>query len=186
MSSTRRLKPEPGIEFDAEELLALARLDLEKGDPEGALAKLKELLAETKPAAEAIALSARVYAQLRLHIRAKDLFKRYLAIHPDAVDETFQLGMVSFDGGNASEALALWGKVLKKQPTHPPALFYSGLALARDGKTADAKRSLDILLQSAAPDNLYVNQAKGLLEAIDGRAAGTPDLPGHAYQTAGH
>jgi tetratricopeptide (TPR) repeat protein len=153
--------------FDADELLALARLAIERNDIESALAKLKQALAVEKPLAEAQSMAARVYAQLGLFERAKDLFAAYIAQQPDALVERFQLGMAHFDLGEIDAALQLWDAVLKKDPVHPPALFYSALALAQRNKLSDAKLSLDKLLQSAAADNLYFGRGKDLLNAIN-------------------
>jgi tetratricopeptide (TPR) repeat protein len=165
-------KAQAHAELDAEELYALARIDFEKGNLELALRKLKLVLTEVDPLPEALALGARVYAQLRLSDRASALFKRYLVKQPDAIDEMFQLGMLNFEGGNVKEALAQWSDVLEKNPSYPPALFFSGLALAKEDKIVDAKRSLNILLQSTAADNLYFNQARDLLQTIENNLQG--------------
>lgn len=154
-------------ELDADELLALVKLDLEKGEIEKALIKLKGVLAHKNPPVEAYAILARTYAQLGLFERAKDNFKIYLKANPDATVESFQLGMTHYDSGESEQALAIWEQILKKEPIHPPALYYRGLALAQLGKLADAKQALDTLLKSAAADNLYFGRARELLQAIN-------------------
>jgi tetratricopeptide (TPR) repeat protein len=183
--------------FDRDELLALARLDVERGQLEAALGKLKHLVAAPDRQPEALVLAARLYAQLGLMPRAQQLFEMYIAAKPDALHERFELGMTYFDSGKADRAVAMWSKVLESQPTHPPALFYTGLASAQAGKLADAKRSLDILMKSAATDNLYFSKGKELLSEIDqglvqatqarqGTGA-TPSLAAHSYlSTAEH
>lgn len=153
--------------FDADELLALARQDLEKNQLDGALEKLKSILAGPQPAPEAIAMAARTYAQLGLFIRAQELFRRYLAVNPQALTEQFQLSMTHFNNGEIQAAQAMWEAILKQYPTHPPALFYNGLSLAQQGNTLEAKRNLEILLQSAAADNLYCGRGKELMQSID-------------------
>ena len=153
--------------FEADELLALATLDIEQGNIESALLKLKQVLAGKKPPADASAMAARLYAQLGLYERAKGLFETYLKSNPDSIVESFQLGMAHFDTGNTSEALSIWGNVVEKDPVNPPALFYRGLALAQQNEHSDAKKSLDKLLQSAPADNLYFSRAKDLLSAIE-------------------
>lgn len=155
------------IDFELDELLALAQLDLEKGNIENALRKLKRLVAAKNPPIEAYTMAARTYAQLGLFERAKALFKSYLKHNPDAIVESFQLGMTHFDAGEKEEAMTIWDAIIKKEPVHPPALFYRGLVLAQQGKTADAKQSLDTLMQSAPADNLYFNRAKELLQALN-------------------
>jgi len=157
-------------DLDKEELLALARLDIERGDLEATLLKLKRVLSEASPPEEALAMAGRVYAQLGLRERAKDLFERYLDQRPNAINETFQLGMVHFESGQATQAKKIWEGLLKTAPTHPPALYYHGLLLAQEGQIPQAKQSLDALLKSAAADNLYFGRAKELLQALETQA----------------
>lgn len=156
-----------GITLDVDELLALVKLDLEKGEIEKALIKLKEIVAHKKPPMEAYSVLARTYAQLGLFERAKENFKIYLKANPDATVESFQLGMSHFDSGEREQALAIWDQILEKEPVHPPALYYRGLAFAQLGKLADAEQALDTLLKSAAADNLYFGRARELLQAIN-------------------
>ena len=155
------------ISFESDELIALASLDIERGNVEDALLKLKQVLADKNPPIEASAMAARLYAQLGLFERAKNLFKVYLDNKPDAIVESFQFGMAHFDAGESSEALSIWDSVVKKDPVNPPALFYRGLVLTQLNKQADAKQSLDTLLKSTPADNLYFSRAKDLLNAID-------------------
>lgn len=154
-------------DFDQDELLALARLDIERGNVEAALLKLKRLLAHEPPPPDALSLGGRLYAQLGLWDRAKHLLQRYVDMRPDAINESFQLGMVHFDAGQTAEAKKIWEGLLKTHPTHPPALFYQGLALAQEGQVPQAKQSLDTLLKTAPADNLYFGRAKELSQALE-------------------
>ena len=181
--------------FETDELLALARLDIDRGNVEAALGKLKQVLANPEPLPEAQALAARIYAQLGLFDRARALYQAYLQSNPKAITEKFQFGMTHFDAGQPKEALATWDSLLKEFPTHPPALFYRALVLAQQGMTADAKQTLDILMKSAPADNLYFGRGKELLQSINsghGFPAGKPGdggkqaaalLPRDAYKT---
>lgn len=157
-------------ELESDELLALARVDIEKGELEQALRKLKIVASSSEPDPEAIAMTARLYAQLGLLDRAKMLFEQYLVLHPDALNERFQLGMVHFDNHQPSEAANLWGQVLASFPTHPPALHYMGLLSAQQNRIPDARRHLEVLLETAPSDNLYFQRSKDLLKAIDDNA----------------
>ena len=179
--------------FEADELIALARLDIEHGHLDEALWKLKQAHTDAAAPPEVFAMLARLYAQLGLWERAKPLFERYLAAEPHAVNESFQLGMVHFDSGQADEAIKIWDKLLLTQPTHPPALFYRALAKQQLGQTAEARHALDVLLKSAPPDNLYFTRGKELLQALDTQPAAArgpasapavmPMAPKDAYKT---
>jgi len=160
-------------DIDVEESLALARHQVQHGNFESALARLKPLIALPQPPADSLAMIARVYAQLGLMERAQVAFRRYLEAHPGAAHETFELGATYFDQGNDSKALEHWGQALAITPTHPPALFFSAAALSRSGKGADARRHLEVLFNSAPADNLYVERARDLLKALDGAPAAT-------------
>jgi tetratricopeptide (TPR) repeat protein len=163
-------------DLDVEESLALARHQVQHGDFESALARLKPLAALAQPPADSLALMARVYAQLGLMERAQGAFRRYLESHPGAAHETFELGATYFDEGNDAMALEHWTRALAIAPTHPPALFFSAAALSRSGKAADARRHLEVLFNSAPADNLYMERARDLLKTLD--AATAPVITG--------
>lgn len=179
--------------FEMDELVALARLDVEQGNLAEALSKLKQVLSEASPPPEALSMTARLYAQLCLFDRAKPLFQKFLETQPNAVNETFQFGMVHFDANQPTDAIRIWTQLLKFQPTHPPALFYCALAHHQQANPGEARRALDVLLKSAPPDNLYFNRGKELLHAIEtatpvGNALATPaeslrQAPRDAYKT---
>ena len=174
--------------FDSEELLALARVALERNDLEGALAKVKKALGAADPSAEAIGVAARVYAQLGLYTRAEKLYEQFLAKHPKAALERFQLGMTRFDAGRPGDALEVWNALLKEQPLHPPALFYSALALTKVGKTSEARAGLDMLFRSIPADNLYFGRGRELLQSIESgtaaaQAASASARPADPYRT---
>ena len=153
--------------YDNEELLALARFDLSRDRPDEALWKLKKLIDAAEPSPDAVVVAARLYAQLGLVDRAQGLFKRYLELRPGSMQETFELGMTHFDKNELAPAQARWEAVLNALPTHPPALYYLSLLSAREGRAAEARRTLDILLKSAPADNLYVGRSRELLKSLD-------------------
>ena len=166
--------PNPSVSLDSDELVALARVDIERGAFTDALLKIKQVLADQSPPAEALALGGRLYAQLGLWQRARPCYERYLQANPNAVTEAFELGMVRFDSGDAAEARKIWSDLLGRQPTHPPSLFYRALALAQGNNAADARKDLDVLLKSASPDNLYFGRGRDLLRALDSQPATPP------------
>ena len=171
--------------FDNEELLALARLDMNRNQYDEALWKLKRILQADEAMPEAISMAARLYAQIGLFERAQSLFNRYLEQDVDAVAETFQLGMTYLDAGNRDAALDIWDKLLKKHPGHPPALFYTGLLRAQRGELTAARASLEHILKTVASDNLYFTRARDLLQELGKGApvaeAGASDAAGFMF-----
>ena len=153
--------------LDDDELLALARRDADSGRVEEALRKLKPLITRSEGPVDALALAARIYAQLQLSERAQACYRKYLAARPEAVLESFELGMTHFEKGEAAEADRLWQGVLQRSPTHPPTLFYSAVHAARSGREPDARRHLEVLFQAVSGDNLYVQRGRELLKEID-------------------
>jgi hypothetical protein len=85
----------------------------------------------------------------------------------ESVNEMLQLAVTQFTSGAVAQAQTLWNKVLALHPTHPTALFYSGLSFAREGKLVDARRLLDLLIKTAPTDNLYFGPAKELFASVD-------------------
>ncbi|MDH5325976.1 MAG: tetratricopeptide repeat protein [Gammaproteobacteria bacterium] len=179
---------DPFKQLDDDELVALARIDMDKGDIEKAIIKIKCVLNRNSEDMEAVGTLGKIYAQIGLFEKSKAYMKQYLDLQPGAVTETFQYGMVHFDSGDKDQALQIWEQLLDSQPTHPPTLFYKGLALAQNNNVADARQTLGILLQSAAADNLYFGKAKELLQALDAGATSTEagtaaaGMPGDAYK----
>jgi tetratricopeptide (TPR) repeat protein len=155
--------------FEDDELAALARLDLQQGRIEEALRKLKALMARTSPPSVSFALAARVYRQLELPERARDCYRAYLKQNPDALQETFELGLTHFEAGEGSAADEQWRRVLDREPAHPPALFYRSLLAARESQVAEARQRLDVLFKQVLPDNLYVTRGQELLQELNSR-----------------
>lgn len=153
--------------LDGDELLALARIDIEAGRLDGALLKVKWALKKDNSSLEAISMSARLYAQLRLTTKAVDAYKLFLQQRPEAMTETFQLGMVHMESGMRSEALSYWTQVLEADPAHPPSLYFSAIARLEQGEAEAAQRHLNVLLNSASVDNLYYSKAKDLLLSLE-------------------
>lgn len=116
--------------LEADELLVLARHDLQKGQIEDGLLKLKRLQLLPSPSAEASLELARLYAQLGLRRRALPLFEAYLGHAPQDIDVRFQLGMALFEEGHRAAALPVWKEVLTVAPNYPPALFYRALVVS--------------------------------------------------------
>ncbi|OZG74859.1 hypothetical protein BTA51_00135 [Hahella sp. CCB-MM4] len=156
--------------FESDELLALAKLDVEKNRIDSALAKLKQANNLPDPQPECDSLLAKLYAQLNLFDRASYHYESYLMKQPDALLERFQYGMVYYEQGIKDRALLVWKEVLDEVPTFPPALYYCALVSWEDSDESEARRLIDILLKSAPADNLYFKRSKDLLNALDSNA----------------
>ena len=153
--------------FDGEELLVLARLDLEKGVIEQGFSKLKQAVAmDDCPPAARLEL-ARLFAQLGLRGKARVQFEAYLQAKPEDVDATFQLGMTRFEDGETEAALTLWDRVLQQSSQYPPALYFRAVAAARQGQRIEAKAMLRTALEVIPADNLYFTRSRDLLSSID-------------------
>lgn len=157
--------------FESEELVALARLDMEKQDFSSALAKLKSAVAMENASTDSYSMLAKVYAQLGLYEKAIAQFEVYLQRAPEALVEKFQLGMAQFDAKKTTEALATWGELLISHPDFPPALYYKSLALVQEGMKEPAIETLAHLIQTAAADNLYCERAQQILQDLQGEKA---------------
>lgn len=153
--------------LDNDELLHITRWQLDQGNFGDALVSVKHILERDDKPLESYRLGAKIYAQLGLFDHAKKAFKTFLDSSPDALTELFQYGMVHYDGGELDKAIDIWQGVLEKEPTYPPALFYTALGLANQNKAAEALQQLDILIKSAPSDNLYFERGRELIRSIE-------------------
>lgn len=155
---------------DSEELLALARLDVEKERLDQALVKLKQIVANDRLSTRQPLVWAelgRLYGQLKLRDKAKEAYRRYIDLTPEALHERFQLGLVCFELGEVENALDLWREVISMTPLYPPALFYTALASAQSGALGNAWEICRQLLDRVEAENFYFGQAKDLLARIE-------------------
>lgn len=159
------------MQLDPDELIALSRDHLEQGRIEEALLKVNAALALPEPPAGAHALAARIYARLRLFDRSIALLQHTLAEASDSVERQLELAMAYQDSGDADKALHHWDAMLERHPLMPPALFNAAWLLAQRKRLAEANRHIDVLLQTAAADNLYVGRARELQQMVNDMAA---------------
>jgi tetratricopeptide (TPR) repeat protein len=156
------------MQFDTEETLALAREHFEQNRIEEALAKVKQLLDHDSAVPGARELAARIYTRLRLYERAIALLKQCLEQEPESLERQLELAMVYQDSGDLDTALHRWDALLQRHPLMPPALFNAACLLAQRKQFADASRHIEVLLQTAAEDNLYVGRARELQRTLSG------------------
>lgn len=164
------------MQFESDEILAIARDHFEHQRLEEALMRAKALLELPEPPDGTRELAARIYARLRLHERASALLNQCIERNPDALELRIELAMVSQDGGNHEHALRLWDDLLAQHPLLPPALFHAAVLRAQRGQFADALRHIEVLLQTAEKDNLYVGKARELQDALNRMAGGSEQV----------
>lgn len=170
--------------FDDDELFALAKLDLKKGDIAPALAKLKTITSGDVAPEGAYGLCGRVYLELGLPDRAAQQLTRHLALHPNDADEQFLLGSIHYQSGRADEALQCWNALLKAEPTHTAALLYRANLRTRREQVAEARLDLEELMKSTPVEHPYFKPAKELLQFLNSRhPAGTTSMPAVPYAT---
>ena len=157
--------------FDTEETLALARDHFEQNRVEEALAKIKQLLDQDVAVPGAKEFAARVYTRLRLYERAIALLKQCLEHEPESLERQLELAMVYQDSGDLDAALQRWDALLQRHPLMPPALFNAAWLLFQRKHFADASRHIEVLLQTAAEDNLYVSRARELQRTLSGNTS---------------
>lgn len=165
------------VEFDGEELLALARLDLEKGAVDQGLSKLKRAVQQPEFPLEVRLELARIYAQLGLRAKARPHYQAYLEARPNDLHVQFQLGMLSFEDGQPDTALGIWERVLQASANHPPALFYSALIAAQRGQYGEARRMLRSAMDVIPAENLYFQRSRDLLVSLDNSERGAKTEP---------
>ena len=174
---TTKAITESGMEFDAEELVALARIDLRQNRQDRALLKLKAAVRQPTCPPAGFSLIGQVYADLGLFSHAQEWLGRYIEQNPKSPTELFQLGLTHLELGDRDQAKALWSSVLELMPNHPPALYFTAVAAALDNRNEDARRDLLQLFRSAASDNQYVQQGKELLSRLDANLEAVKPVP---------
>lgn len=165
------------LDFDAEELVALAHIDLRQNRQDHALQKLKVAVRQPTCPPAGVALLGQLYADLGLFKRAQEWLGRYIEQNPKSPTELFQLGLTHLELGERDQAKATWSSVLELMPDHPPALYFTAVAATLDGRSEDARRDLLQLFRSAAPDNQYVQQGKELLSRLDANLEAVKPAP---------
>jgi tetratricopeptide (TPR) repeat protein len=95
----------------------------------------------------------------------------YLAERPHADLEAFELGMTHFQSGDREQARQQWRVLLERSPRYVPALYFSGLVEAQEGRAEDARRYLDALLRCAPAADPYAARGARLLNDIEAFAS---------------
>lgn len=154
--------------LDGEELVALARLELENNQVAAALVKLKYAKTRQSIPVDVHALLGKAFARLGLFKKAQQEFSIYIERQPDALQERFELGVALRDGGDTAAAITTWSRVLEASPNYPPALFFRSLLLLDENRRDEGVFGLRQLIDTTNPENLYVKRAHDVLNALEG------------------
>lgn len=123
-------------------LLTEATSHIRDGNLDDAIARLKELI-ELNPRHEiATGMLAGIYAQIGMHERASQLFRRVLEINPTNSLAGFQLGLMQFQAKQPEAALTTW-RTTQSNIDDFLFNFYCGLALIDLGRSMEARELLD-------------------------------------------
>ena len=157
--------------LDSDELLALANWNLQNGDYQGSLIKLKILLSRNNVPLQAYSALGRVYATLGLYERAKGAFGFFIDQQPEgnkslAFNEQFQLGLVENDLGNVEGAISIWNEILEDNPKFIPAMYHKANALVGLNQIQEAADILNNILENAEDGNEYISLSDQLLSKI--------------------
>lgn len=153
--------------FDSEELLALANIDLRRDDFTAALEKLKVIKGRNEIPVELYSIIGRTYASLGLLPRAKSAFITYVEQVPNAIHEQFQIGMVEYDMGNVLKAQQLWSELLIKEENYAPALFYKAQIHLELDEHKEAIVLFNQIKATCSQEDQYFNQASEQLNRLN-------------------
>lgn len=152
--------------LDNEELLALAKVAVERTDYEDALVKMKSLLKRDNFPASVYALFGRTYAALELYTKAIESFNEFLHHYPEVIPERFHLGVVYRNMKNNEKALSVWNEVLELAPAFPPALYNKALLLLELDDEDGAIKQLNYIIENVGPEDEHVDMANHMLSSI--------------------
>jgi tetratricopeptide (TPR) repeat protein len=138
----------------------------EKGDYEGAIAQLKGLIGAQPRHELAIGMLAGIYAQIGMHDRAIEHFRKVLAINPDNALARLQLGLSQLTSAQPAEAIETWKPALKSRDDFL-SQFYSGLALMQIYRPDEARTLLREAEKRMPKDHVLYPQLIKLLASID-------------------
>jgi len=152
--------------LDTDELFALAQLDFEREDYQGALPKLKKLITNEDFPVGVFSVLGRVYAILGLFNKAKVALETFLEHQPNAVPEHFEIGMIYRQLGDDDAAIRIWDDVLEKAPNFPPVLYSKALYFLDRDLPEESLEQLNFIIETANPNDRHIEMANELISQI--------------------
>ncbi len=152
--------------FNKEELIALSLHDLRAQNFQAALEKIKHILSVPGFPSQAYAVAGKIYDGLGLHVQARAAFLHFLEFNPDAYMELFEVAILERNIGNYDQAIQVFDKVLAIEPYYPDALFYAGDICFQLNRIDEAKKYLNLLVQTAPDGSEYAPMAEQMLRQL--------------------
>ena len=146
-------------------LQAIAGIDVELGDDEKAIARLKEVLAAKPDDVAVTQLLINVLTQAGKQEEAKTYMTKLPAGTKVDANVTLNMGIDAYNKGSMDKAFEYFDQVVKDYPDHADAYYYRGLVLVNKGKNAQAKADLQKFLE-LAPNSPNAEMAKEFLKSI--------------------
>lgn len=132
------------------------------GEPEEALPRLEEAVRRGGQDAELF----HALGLVRVHLHDLDgaaiAYEKGLAADPKSTENLLGLATVAVVRGDPAAALAAYDRILERKPTYAGAALGRAWALAKLGRSAEAKRALDLAEELGAPRENIARQRADL------------------------
>ncbi|HVS10320.1 MAG TPA: tetratricopeptide repeat protein [Planctomycetota bacterium] len=163
LDQARELYARAGSE---EAMIMIARLDVEQGRYDAAIAALEPLLSRRPDDRELPVLLGAAYRRARRYDDALEMYRRALAGGPNARVE-YNRGIALSRMGRTGEAIAAYERALDLAPSFAPAMANLGQAWLERGRTPEAIALLRRALE-ADPDALTARATLGFAHFLSG------------------
>ncbi|HWY62439.1 MAG TPA: tetratricopeptide repeat protein [Rhizomicrobium sp.] len=138
----RRVNALPGHDDDPDALHLLGLIRLQQSRPEETLALLRRSLI-LRPGHPDVRLNlAKALRVVNRDAEAASLLVDLTDTHPALAEAWSELGMIALRAADQSAAGTYFRKALEKEPGHPLALLWQGVALRNEGRNEEAERGL--------------------------------------------
>jgi len=152
VEETQKLKEaESGVK-DAADLIRA-------NDPDGAIAKLKTVLAKNPDDPNALYLMGMAYARKAMYAEAQTSFARVAELAPKFAAAYYQLGVVSQALDQQEKALEAYTKGIELDPANSDALYNAGLVLFKMSRIDEALADFEKALALRPDDPAYLEMA---------------------------
>ena len=132
---------------------------IRNNDPDGAIAKLKGLLATNPNDPNALFLIGMAYAKKTMHAEAQAAFLQVTELAPKFAAAFYQLGVASQGLDQPEKALEAYGKTSELDPSNPDAFYNSGLIQFKLMRIDEALTAFEKAVNLRPDDPAYLEMA---------------------------